>query len=218
MKNGTVSINQLSYQELLKNHAEPYVQVIARKYNSQCAELCYEDLCQEGRMKLWQHYNYYIKQRASITVEEVIKIFKRTMTNLCKDLQRKHYFAERRSVNRTIDLDSMLEAVEEGRRVPASFMESVFNKSFRLTMLDLETQDLLDYLKTRLQPLEGRILEEMVNPSERLIEICQKDKRKRITYRIHLYYFSELLGKSYAEIRNAFDNVGKIVREVCLTT
>jgi len=214
-KNNTSKLSEVSYQEFLKDHAECYVQIIARKYQNDVAEFNYEDLCQEGRLKLWHQYKDHREHCPEISILEAVKIFKTSMENLCKDLQRKMFFAECRNVNKTIDLDQMLESVEnDGSRMPDSLLE-FFTVKTNATVLDFETKELIDTVKIKLEPLASRILDELMNPSEELIQICQSDDRKRLTYQIHMCYLEKLLDVSYGRICEAFEQVKEAVRLIC---
>jgi hypothetical protein len=215
-----VRLQEVDYNTLLRNYIEPYIQCIARKYA--CYDIVgmeYDDLCQMGRDRLWYDYCYYTTGRdpegrcktppadpvrQDLTVIEFRKMFKYDMTSRCKDLQRKLIFAEKRSVNKILDLDTAMNSLEE-RQLPDPHAEMDF--------IEMETRDLLNYVKTLLTPIEGRIVEELVYPSDELIKLVREGEKnnKRVVQNISSYFIAQLLSKPYNEVYVLMDGIRKKV-------
>ena len=235
------SIQECRFEELLQKFAEPYIQCIAAKHcRNQIVGMEFEELCQEGRMKFWTDYGSFIQSRPTMSIHEFILMFKYDMTCRCLDRYRK-VFSAGRSPYKVIDLDAMINSLEEDQS--GMLVEILADPKSEFGVLDLETRDLIDYIKARLNDLEIRILDELINPSERLsrvmmaetCEVAERTKylpvedpalkmlneccpkaRQRQTTKTPLWHISVALGESYGKVRGAFDHLKAVASTLLL--
>jgi len=167
-------IKEVDYDTVLKVYVNSYIGCIAAKYcNNNIVGMEYDDLCQDGRQKLWDFYSKYVQNNPEARIDDFVREFKAAFTNLCKDVQRRYYFSEKRCVNKVVDLTSAMESMEQDHQ---SALENLPDPKQDFGVLDLEVAELMSDLKTRLTPLESQLLEQLVNPRSALQALMIGDR------------------------------------------
>lgn len=143
----------------LRKEYEGYLVYLARKYDYHRPLLNYEDLMAEGEILLWECYNKLEKY------EDFHKYFKWSMHNRIIGFLQKELGHKTESLEE-IDISDLLTSRENRERIKREYLQRG-----------------VEHLKEMLSPISLKITEEIMQPSEELIEMARIQMlRKR-----HLY-------------------------------